>query len=44
MSCIDDEILKGAESDAEEVQFIKNYMGRNVKTTFQKKISTTVLM
>lgn len=27
MSCIDDEILKGAESDAKEVQFIKNYMG-----------------
>ena len=34
MSCIDDEILKGAESDAEEVQFIKNYMGSECGDNF----------
>lgn len=37
MSCIDDEILKGAESDAEEVQFIKNYMGSECEDNFSEE-------
>lgn len=37
MSCIDDEILKGAESDAKEVQFIKSYMGSEWEENFSEE-------
>ena len=34
MSSIDDEILRGAESDAEEVRYIRNYMGSECNDCF----------
>lgn len=37
MSCIDDEILKGAESDAKEVRYIKSYMGSEWGDSFSEE-------
>ena len=37
MSTIDDEILRGAESDAEEVRYIRNYMGSECAERFTEE-------